>query len=165
MERRLTAYWSGVFRETPTDARLYTAMLRRFGVRLEVTAQRPTSGDLRATLRRARPSAPGQDGIPARAWLIAGERAHSILHRMLIHLCSGGSPPPTFNHMLLLCTQERGHFGGAESRAHGQRHTPTGPKEHGRQVLGGGLQPPPHCGGGAGDTAPPARLPPRQVGC
>lgn len=67
------------------------------------TAPLPTSDNVRSILVWSRPpAAPGPDGIPARAWLVAGRRAHAVLHRMLVFLTRGGVPRQSFNSRLLV---------------------------------------------------------------
>ena len=47
-------------------------------------------------------SAPGPDGLPYRAWYMAGHKAWVTLYRMLLSIAEGVLPPGSFNSSLLV---------------------------------------------------------------
>ena len=51
-------------------------------------------------LRRAKPSAPGPDGIPCSAWKAAGEIGTDVLHKALLTIMKGTAPLEGFNDSL-----------------------------------------------------------------
>lgn len=84
---RLLGYWGPQFQPRRIDNRFSMAMARTYVTPADTTAwATPTAADIKASLRRARDTAPGPDGIPYTGWRNAGPRAHAVLARLLTHM-------------------------------------------------------------------------------
>lgn len=101
--RRLIAHWGTVFAKKRHHHELCGAFYRRFGVRGIVLLAMPTSADIARILRKAPDSAAGPDGIPYAAWRAAGQRGHSILFNMFVHLLQGHAPLRSYIASILVC--------------------------------------------------------------
>lgn len=93
----LMAHWAPAFRPQQTQRRLAQALARVY-VQGDDGAEWPfpTAGAFGTILRRARPSAPGPDGLPYRAWPVAGPSSWHTLVTMTLYLTSGAKPPPSW---------------------------------------------------------------------
>lgn len=81
---RLAEYWGAQFRATPIDERLAGALVRRILPQLRPTtaAPFPTPATFAEAARRARPTAPGPDGLGYGGWRYAGRLAWNVLSRL-----------------------------------------------------------------------------------
>jgi hypothetical protein len=87
----LAAAWSPTFSHVSRiDSDLAEMVARRFTSKFDFQDFGPPSSRFfKFYLQTVRNSAPGIDGIPYRAWLVAGPPAHLLLHQVSAWLCSG----------------------------------------------------------------------------
>lgn len=95
---RLQSYWAGQFQPRHINERLSLAMARTFVHPTDASAwTTPSPAAIRASLRRARDTAPGPDGVPYSDWKNAGPRAHSVLARLLVRMTAERAAPARFS--------------------------------------------------------------------
>eukprot|EP00972_Heterocapsa_arctica_P105421 15534606-Heterocapsa_arctica.AAC.1 len=102
----LASAWRPTFSTTKViNIPLAEAVAAKFASKISFTNfQPPTSHDIFRYLRNVRNSAPGPDGIPYRAWLVAGPSAWKHLHEVASWCCSGQHMLSNFNSTLLIFT-------------------------------------------------------------
>ena len=97
----LRNYWGKTFERKKINRKLVQIFADNFCPPIDFSnTHLPTERDIMEFLKRTKHSAPGPDGIPYSCWLAAGEQGARILHRILVSMCNGKSPPVGFNDML-----------------------------------------------------------------
>ena len=95
----LIAHWSKVFCDVPHFPEEKAKNISdKFGIDLKgIDLVLPSSECILKSLRRAKNSAPGPDGLPYAAWLACGDSGASTLHGILLDVCDGRIPATPFN--------------------------------------------------------------------
>ena len=97
MAAALRAHWGPIFSAKMVPQEKLDEFLDRVGVRFpEAPLPIPSEADVRFALTKARPSAPGPDGLSYRAWRAVPQQV-TVLHNLLLHLFAGHHVPEHLN--------------------------------------------------------------------
>lgn len=97
----LGQYWVATFERRATSASVSRAVTAADARPLPY-GPIPTATTFAGAFRRARPSAPGPDGIPATAWAACGHEGGMVMQSLFIHLTTRAATPPSLHSGIMV---------------------------------------------------------------